>query len=232
MKRFVIIATIFTAAISVNAQDFWGFQIGFAQPISRLNAPTNNELTASTYNGMKVGFVYDATWFKGFGASISLNYTFGGYTTDWKKKVSGQPGNFPQIRAKGQLHQIELPIDWQYKFEIAQSTWIILYTGPTIQYGLALKDKWYLNNGKEITIYDENNIYSVEDMKDYALKHFNVTWGVGTGFQYERYFLRGGYDFGLINPYKAYQFNETVGEGNPRTRGRFDQWQIKLGVYL
>ena len=69
-------------------------------------------------------------------------------------------------------------------------------------------------------------------MNDYALKRINVTWGLGVGFQYDRYFLRGGYDWGLINPYKATQFNVVVGEGHPRTRGRFDQWQIKLGMYF
>ena len=26
--------------------------------------------------------------------------------------------------------------------------------------------------------------------------------------------------------------NVVVGEGHPRTRGRFDQWQIKIGMYL
>jgi hypothetical protein len=58
-----------------------------------------------------------------------------------------------------------------------------------------------------------------------------VTWGVGAGLQYNRYFVRGGYDFGLINPYKADKFIITD-EYQPYTRGRFDQWQIKLGMYL
>ena len=70
-------------------------------------------------------------------------------------------------------------------------------------------------------------------MKDKELKRINVTWGLGAGFQYDRYFLRGGYDFGLINPYKASQFDYTdTNGGRPRTRGRFDQWQIKVGIYL
>jgi hypothetical protein len=59
------------------------------------------------------------------------------------------------------------------------------------------------------------------------LKRLNVTWGVGAGFQYKRYFLRGGYDFGLIVPYKSADFVN----GN-HTRGRLDQWNIKVGVYL
>ena len=123
---------------------------------------------------------------------------------------------------------MEIPIDWQYKFEIAKRTWIILYTGPTLQCGLDLTSKLYkTNNGKEITLEKDNSFYS-EDMKDKELKRINVTWGLGAGFQYDRYFLRGGYDFGLINPYKERSF---VGH-DAYTRGRFDQWQIKVGVYL
>jgi hypothetical protein len=99
---------------------------------------------------------------------------------------------------------------------------------------LAFNQKGYLFDGKQELPDTQGNksFYSQEDMNDYALKRLNVTWGVGAGFQYERYFLRGGYDFGLINPYKAYQFTEMVNDGNPRTRGRFDQWQIKLGIYF
>ena len=124
---------------------------------------------------------------------------------------------------------MEIPIEWQYKFEIAQKTWLILYTGPTLQCGLAFKDKWYLRtNNESESILKEENIYSEQDMNDYTLKRLNVTWGIGAGFQYERYFLRGGYDFGLINPYKAHSFdNQDI-----HTRGRFDQWHIKLGIYL
>jgi hypothetical protein len=123
---------------------------------------------------------------------------------------------------------LEIPIDWQYKFEIAQNTWVILYTGPTLQCGLDFTKRNFTDNGKEVTFTSENNVYSVDDMKDYALKRINVTWGIGAGFQYERYFIRGGYDFGIINPYKAQSFTGY----DAYTRGRFDQWQIKLGMYL
>jgi hypothetical protein len=172
--------------------------------------------------------VYDATLWKGLGVSMGLNYTFGASVTDWTQKVSTQQGLYPQVRSRGQYHQLEIPVDWQYKFEIAQNTWIILYTGPTLQCGLALNDKWYIRLNKDSeSILKEENLYSEQDMADYALKRLNVTWGIGAGFQYEKYFLRGGYDFGIINPYKAQSFNNGI-----YTRGRFDQWQIKLGMYL
>jgi hypothetical protein len=211
----------------VSAQDYLGVQLGFAQPVARLNTPTTKtSLLSTSYNGFKVGLVYDATIVKGFGVSMALNYTFGNHTSAWKQ-IGELP--YPQERTTGQYHQLEIPIDWQYKFEIAKRTWIILYTGPTLQCGLDLTSKLYkTNNGKEITLEKDNSFYS-EDMKDKELKRINVTWGLGVGFQYDRYFLRGGYDFGLINPYKASQFTTN---DKPYTRGRFDQWQIKVGIYL
>lgn len=235
MKRFALILFICATTAVVNAQDYLGVQFGFAQPITRLNTPlAKTTLTPTSYNGFKVGLVYDATIIKGFGVSFGVNYTFAANSTDWVKKVTNQPADYPKVRSKGQYHQLEIPIEWQYKFEIAKETWVVLYTGPTLQCGLSLDEKWYLNTGKEngITMTQTENLYSVEEMKDYALKRINVTWGLGVGFQYDRYFLRGGYDFGLINPYKATQFDMLVDEGYPRTRGRFDQWQIKLGVYF
>ena len=231
MKRLTLILFICAATTMASAQDYLGVQLGFAQPIARLNTPTTKtSLFPTSYNGFKVGLVYDATIVKGFGVSMALNYTFGNHTSAWKQ-VGKLP--YPQERSTGQYHQLEIPIDWQYKFEIAKRTWIILYTGPTLQCGLDLTSKLYkTNNGKEIILEKDNSFYS-EDMKDKELKRINVTWGLGAGFQYDRYFLRGGYDFGLINPYKASQFDYTdTNGGNPRTRGRFDQWQIKVGVYL
>ncbi len=231
MKRLTLILFICAATTMASAQDYFGVQLGFAQPIARLNTPlAKTTLIPTSYNGFKVGLVYDATIIKGFGVSMGLNYTFGNHTSAWKQ-VGTLP--YPQERTTGQYHQLEIPIDWQYKFEIAKRTWIILYTGPTLQCGLDLTSKLYkTNNGKEIILEKDNSFYS-EDMKDKELKRINVTWGLGAGFQYDRYFLRGGYDFGLINPYKATQFDYTdTNGGHPRTRGRFDQWQIKVGIYL
>ena len=231
MKRLTLILFICAATTMASAQDYFGIQLGFAQPIARLNTPTTKtSLFPTSYNGFKVGLVYDATIIKGFCVSMGLNYTFGNHTSAWKQ-IGTLP--YPQERSTGQYHQLEIPIDWQYKFEIAKRTWIILYTGPTLQCGLDLTSKLYkTNNGKEITLEKDNSFYS-EDMKDKELKRINVTWGLGAGFQYDRYFLRGGYDFGLINPYKASQFDYTdTNGGHPRTRGRFDQWQIKVGIYL
>ena len=231
MKRIAILISVIAVSMtSIYAENYLGFQLGYARSITRLNAPSltaKETLHPTAYNGLKIGVVYDATLVKGFGVTMGLNYTFGANSTDWKQQHT--TSLYPEVRSRGQYHQLEIPVDWQYKFEIAQNTWLMLYTGPTLQCGLELKDKWYIRVNKESqAILKEENIYSVDDMNDYALKRLNVTWGIGAGFQYQRYFLRGGYDFGLINPYKAQSFSNI----DVHTRGRFDQWQIKLGMYL
>ena len=231
MKKLVVICVMMMTMMALNAQEYVGVQLGYARPITHLNSPSvdnGKTLTPTPYNGLKVGVVYDATLIKGFGFTMGLNYTFGANTTAWVQKGEWL---YPKTRSRGQYHQLEIPIDWQYKFEIAQRTWLMIYTGPTLQCGLAFTKKNYVNDGKQESLDKKNptdNWYSEQEMSDQTLHRLNVTWGIGAGFQYERYFLRGGYDFGIVNPYKAQSFTGK----DIYTRGRFDQWQIKLGVYL
>lgn len=233
MKKIIVMIMLLcsmTVIARAEGKQYLGVQVGFAQPISRLNNPNSvniKELKSNVYNGFKIGAVYDATILKGFGYTMGLNYTFGASNTEWKNNNSVSTA---QSREKTQLHQLELVVDWQYKFEIAQDTWVILYSGPSMHCGLSFHESTYHREGpnypeqKHST--DNKNLYTDETL--YPLKRLNVTWGIGAGFQYERYFLRGGYDFGIINPYQSLMF-----EGRDiYTRGRFDQWQIKLGIYL
>ena len=215
-------------AVEVPKQGF-GFQIGWAQPIMRLNTDESKNKLSNTVklNGVKVGVVYDGSFIAGFGSTIALNYTFAASHTKWAKVNPDQIGLFPKQQDKFLYHELELVVDWQYKFEVAKETYIILYTGPTIQCGLAYNQKRFRDDGisDREKIIDMNH-YTTDD-PDAVYKRINVTWGVGAGFQYQRYFLRGGYDFGLIVPYK----NSDFINGN-HTRGRLDQWSIKIGAYL
>lgn len=229
MKKSLLTLMMVFTAMSVFAVDLpkqgFGFQIGWAQPILRLNSNTSKDTLSNTVKlyGLKVGVVYDASYVAGFGSSMGINYTFGAASTPWEKKNM----SFSE-RTKYAYHELELFVDWQYKFEVAKETYLMLYTGPTIQCGLAYQYRTDKRNEMtdEVTEGTTFKPYTSE-LNDVAMKRINVTWGVGAGFQYKRYFLRGGYDFGLINPYK----NADYENGN-HTRGRIDQWNIKLGAYL
>ncbi len=212
-----------------------GFQIGFARDLLR-ERKGNNETKKFPYltalNGFKVGVVYDATIIKGFGVSMALNYTIAAtQDRNWRKLNDAQIGTYPQIKDSYLFQSIDIPIDWQYKFEIAKETYLILYTGPTLQYNFYFNQtqhkKLTATTGEETTVL---NRYAIDDdldgKQDY--NELNITWGIGAGFQYQRYFLRGGYDFGIYNPYKD-RFHDVGGYYN---RGRLDQWTLKIGMYL
>ena len=242
-KIFVIVCICAAAATAAMAQSLpqgLGIQIGFAEPIMRLNSsdpnmPKDSLVNKTIMNGMKVGLVYDGAIIKGFGATVGINYTFAAGSTNWSKKSPSQPAEYPQYKEKIFYNQLELFVDWQYKFEIAKETYIILYTGPSIQCAVEMSKRVF---EKENPTGDVTNTGKVScfDYTDSEMAHdyqrMNVTWGVGAGFQYERYFLRGGYDFGLMNPYKLGNFNEMGYSLDRRTRGRLDQWNIRLGIYL
>lgn len=240
-KIFVIVCICAAAATAAMAQSLpqgLGIQIGFAEPIMRLNSsdpnmPKDSLVNKTIMNGMKVGLVYDGAIIKGFGATVGINYTFAAGYTNW-----ATPNVMQQLtkqRTKTTYNQVELFVDWQYKFEIAKETYIILYTGPSIQCAVEMsKREFEKNEGTGIvTKNDKESCFNYTDDKmEQDYQRMNVTWGVGAGFQYERYFLRGGYDFGLMNPYKVGNFNEMGYSLDRRTRGRLDQWNIRLGIYL
>ena len=248
MKKSIVTLLLICMAVGVNAkQDVpkqgFGLQIGWAQPILRLNRPNSSpkdSLTATTkLNGFKVGLVYDGSFIAGFGTSIGINYTFAASNSGWK--AAGIYSNYPRSRQMITYHEMEVFVDWQYKFEVAKETYLMLYSGPTIQCGLGMdmRTDTQTDYGAPVT-YKHGNGFSPEkddytklDEENEHFTRLNVTWGVGAGFQYKKYFLRGGYDFGLINPYANKQFVDKA--GNPMdhyTRGRLDQWNIKIGMYF
>ena len=229
LTLMVALIAMNVAAVDLPKQGF-GFQIGWAQPILRLNMPNNpssakDSLTSITkMNGFKVGVVYDASYVAGFGSTMGINYTFAVSNSGWK---SVGFADYPRSRQLISYHAVELFVDWQYKFELAKETYLMLYTGPTIQCGIAMDMRVDRRNDIDADITTAHYSGYNNDVPDQSFKRLNITWGVGAGFQYQRYFLRGGYDFGLINPYKNADFTN----GN-HTRGRLDQWSIKLGAYL
>ena len=73
MKKIFLYALFLCCSIAcVQAQgkQSLGLQVGFTQPITRLNSPVPGKettLNPTTYNGLKVGVIYDATIVAGFG---------------------------------------------------------------------------------------------------------------------------------------------------------------------
>lgn len=246
MKKGFVTVLLVCLAVSAFAVELLpkqglGIQVGWAQPILRLNSPNNPSNAKDSLSikiamkGVKIGVVYDGSIIAGFGTSIGLNYTFAAYNSGWKAdNMYGM--DYPRRRQMLTYHELELCVDWQYKFEVAKETYLIVYSGPTIQCGLAfdMRSDFQKDFDNEVEAKRYSGYHMEEgDNENEHLSRLNITWGVGAGFQYKRYFLRGSYDFGLINPYANREFVDALGNSLDRyTRGRFDQWSIKIGMYL
>ena len=175
--------------------------------------------------------------------SMGLNYAISGRTTAWQKEstytgtVTNTTGK--ELKRKNVIQTIELPIDWQYKFEVAQKTYLIVFTGPTIQYNFYYKTTNYVKDfnpktGTKEETQNKYNHYSVDldgdDNKDFT--PFNIQWGVGLGVQYERYFIRANYDFGIYNHFRDSYYDSSVESLTHYNRGRLDQWSVRVGIYF
>ena len=205
MKRLFLTCLVATLALSAWAIDLpkqgFGVQIGWAQPIMRLNSPSNPASakdslgTIVKMNGFKVGLVYDASYVAGFGSTIGINYTFAAGHSNW---VTTGITNYPRTRTQTFYQELELFVDWQYKFEVAKETYLILYTGPTLQCGLIYDERAVtemqnfsgdivrtVTSTNRYTRHDADNVLSNND-----LTRLNITWGIGAGFQFKKYFIR------------------------------------------
>jgi len=234
MKRTIfagiLLFLITASAFAQEGVSNVGLNVGFVQPVERYRASANaDKLTTRVTNGFKVGLAYESTFIKGFGVSMSLNY---GFSADVNKYEAIPGMTLRQTKEDHFYHFLELPVDWQYKFTIAKQTYLTLYTGPTLQVGLSNRFEKYEKVG-DLVARTTTDVYKIDSDND-GIRDYNrvyVTWGVGLGLQYKRYFIRGGYDFGIMPMYKDPFFNITETEGWYH-KGRLDQWQIKLGIYF
>jgi len=266
MKKKILLVLTMAAAMTMQASDVeqnFGLQFGFDRHLYRLNAPYQSgkektELSKNPLNGGKFGFVYDVTFYKGLGMFLGFNYSYTMHSSKWATipySPKGTPSQYDYIsyRYKAEEHTLDWNFLMQYKFEIAGDTYLGFYTGPSVQYIAEFKSRDYFCNSDGSEIIPEHRVlefaYNTEDVAPYY-KNYNITWGLGAMFQYECYFIRGGYDFGLINPYNVTTFGEitiendkgvpypifTAEDGrspdNRLTRGRLDSWFITLGVFL
>ena len=232
MKRRLLLLSMLLTTLFISAQQQWfGVQVGFNEQILRENTATNTKkLSDKTVgNGVKVGLAYDATLVKGFGLNLSLNYSFATAHSKWIAENITYTAQ--KRRTSVTMHLIELPIEWQYKFNIATDTWLIAYTGPTLQYSFAYNTTITRQNDiTNQTSTEKINHYKTDSdadgVRDYS--PFNIQWGLGAGFQYKNYYIRGGYNFGIFNHYRD-NFNNV---GSYTTRARLDEWNIRLGIYF
>lgn len=236
MKKVLLVLTLMCMVVAPKALALdWqedqdgsqaiGVYVGYANPhgINSIKEGGDKDKSRLSLNGFQIGAQWEKNFVKGLGLVAGLNYTFGANSRGWKDK----DGNYEYEKdddVKNLYHALDIHVDLQYKFKIAKNMYIGAYTGPTLQAHLSLKEKQKADGETEKMDY-----FSKDDMgEDGQLKHANLTWGLGLVYQYKNYFLRAGYDWGIMSALK----NGTIKEDDYKEKTRIDQFQIRLGMYL
>jgi len=80
---------------------------------------------------------------------------------------------------------LQMPIHAAYKFDIAPKTRFVVEAGPYLAYGIGGKMK---EDGRKMNMF-----------KDNRFKRFDLGLGAGVGVELNKFVIKGGYDFGLLD---------------------------------
>ena len=225
----VVAATTAILAEQPTERQHLGFEIGYNRPLLRESTAASTKLANTiSMNGMKVGVVYDASIFKGFGTYLGVYYNVANTYTKWQDGAGLT--KYPQTREQYLTHSIDIPVNLQYRFPIADDTYLIVYTGPSFEYAFSLRQSSYTRTFDQQITRTDKSYFDIDSdgdgKKDYS--HFFVKWSVGGGFQFQNYYLRAGYEFGIKSLYSD-NYNNTY---DYTRHGRYDSWNIRLGIYF
>jgi hypothetical protein len=176
----------------------WRIEAGYVQWDER-----NQDTTTHYQHGLRVGATIDFNLPYRFsiqtGALATL--TYGINEQHWRSMVA-ENTQVEQINHHLVQLQLTLPMRAYYNTKLWKKLNMFFYTGPQLQIGLTNYDiienrmsqpttQWLEAQGIKTTNHDryiEKQIYRT-----------NIQFGLGGGFEWDRYRLQAGYDFGLNN---------------------------------
>jgi hypothetical protein len=104
------------------------------------------------------------------------------------------------VESKVQVNYMEIPLNFVFNIPTGRNGAFFLGTGLHLSYGLS--GKMTLNPSKEgITFYlsDEEKEADVFEGEEPLFSRFDYGLDLLAGYRYKRFFMRAGYDFGMVN---------------------------------
>ena len=98
-------------------------------------------------------------------------------------------------------HNLTVPVRCFYSIPLWKQLGMFFYAGPQLQIGLAQNDYMQTHLSASNTAWMQSQGIHTEPYDRMAdeLIRANIQLGVGGGFEWDRYRIQGGYDFGLNN---------------------------------
>lgn len=134
----------------------------------------------------------------GFNAGVTLDYAFASdvyLMTGLEYSLKGTK----QDNLKLNLSYLQLPVHVGYKLTVAPGTKIVFHVGPYI--GYAVDGKWKIGGISVDAFGDEMKAQGAS-----LLKRFDFGVGLGAGVEFGKIGIGLGYDFGLANTAKSFEY--------------------------
>ena len=235
MKRiftFVLLAAS-AMGIAVNAQRAAEYNMGSTGDIKDYNriGVSYNNTSYSPNNEAKDDFVEKGWSTNGVGidyihgfklsssmpmfieTGLNVNFNFGAKTI--YEDYDG--GDYYKDKIKMQNFNFQVPVNYVYRFDVADEFSIAPYVGLNFKLHLLSKMKFIEESDNETEESDWANLFSKDDMgEDGTWNRFQMGWHVGVNFQYSRISLglQYGTDFIPAFSFKEDDWHAKVNTGN------------------
>ena len=179
-------------------------EVGFAQ-----NQQRNKNLTYPDMflHGARLGATFDFRLPKHFSIETGVLYTilYGRQQQHWRS-VDAPSVQEEYLQHRILEHNITIPVRCYYNIPLWKQLNMFFFGGPQLHIGLAETDyiQPHLSGVTQIWLESQGIPTSKYDrMASKELKRANIQLGIGMGFEWDRYRIQGGYDFGLNNQVKT-----------------------------
>ncbi|MCM1336792.1 MAG: porin family protein [Candidatus Amulumruptor caecigallinarius] len=148
---------------------------------------------------------------------LNFNFNFG--TKSGDKEDIGYKDYWMQSKTKRQDINMQIPVNFGYKFAVSEDASIMPYVGLNfkVHFSTRYKDDSDTNMPKDMYDPEDADWISVFDDgddamgdKDYTWNRFQMGWHVGVGFQYKPIYLGVQYGTDFIGAYKHKFDDETA----------------------
>ena len=196
MKK--IFSTILTASLMLFGIQAFAQSSVNAGYLNSTQSFANSESINS--NGAYVGLSYNLPLAGGLSVAPGVYYSFITNSSGGSGTILGVPVTSSSTFAE---HAVNIPLYLNYGIALARDAKLMIYAGPTAQYGLASTTKLKGGVGSETADETFNNY----DNTSYT--RFNVYLGGGVCFQAAKFLVNVGYDYGMMNLFKGDNATQT-----------------------
>lgn len=217
MKIMKKIITILAASVMMLSASNAFAQIavgaGYLNATDKITYDKESSSTGS--NGFYAGFSYNIPLAGGLAVAPGIYYSF---LTNTEKASAGNKYVSGSGKATTNEHFLNIPVNFNFGFDLAPDMTAFIFAGPTLQYGISSKTK--ADGALDIlgvTISDGSTVDNYDDKFHYGKTNVLLGGGIGMNLM-DAFQITVGYDYGLINLY--------TGDGETKRNKSY----VKVGV--